>query len=103
MKLSEPQIGPHRLLLGGDSGGQVELAAGALLAQIDHALQLVVRAEAPAALVGVVEGRRLRSSQRIRSCLSVPATSTCLTQGARAFPEASPAAGASKSGEWCAP
>ena len=45
--------------LGGHSHGQVELAAGALLAQIDHAIQLVIRAEAPPALIGVVEGRRL--------------------------------------------
>ena len=45
--------------LRGHSHGQVELAAGALLAQIEHAIQLVIRAEAPPALIGVVEGRRL--------------------------------------------
>jgi hypothetical protein len=45
--------------LGGHSHGQVELAAGALFAQVDHAIQLVIRAEAPPALIGVVEGRRL--------------------------------------------
>ena len=45
----------HRRLLGGQICGQVKLAAGALLAQVDHALKLVVCTEAPAALVGVVE------------------------------------------------
>jgi len=45
----------HRRLLGGHICGQVKLATGALLAQVDHALKLVVCTEAPAALVGVVE------------------------------------------------
>ena len=71
---------PHRLLLGSDSCGHVELAAGALLAQVDHALQLVVRAEAPAALVGVVEGRRLcTGSHLLFSCyLGLPHTGALL-------------------------
>ena len=46
-----------------DSDAQLHVGARPLLAQVHHALQLVVRAEAPAALGGVVEGGRLRCQQ----------------------------------------
>ena len=50
---------------------QLHVRARPLLAQVHHALQLVVRAEAPAALRRVVEGGRLRC-QRIASALACP-------------------------------
>ena len=64
-----------------DSDAELHVRARALLAQVHHALQLVVRAEAPAALRGVVEGRGLRCQRTIP-------VSACLLPGAHTCPAA---------------
>lgn len=47
----------------GHAGKGLGLGPGALLAQVDHALHLVIRAEPPAALQREVERRRLHHIQ----------------------------------------